>query len=183
MDIRTLLIAALGCAALAASRAPVVDENAGELHDWRPRVALERVECLITDGIESTANLSPRLANRYHTAMASLWDARLFLTFRKLSERVDAKAKSGLRSDQARWLKLRARAANAAYEKEPPGIAASTKRALVESKWSREREEELRTLLAALEAKPAAKATAAPKPEPAAKPKSRAEKRAPSTAE
>ncbi len=154
MDLRNLLLALAGAAALAATSAPEGERVPSELRDWHPKLDVERVEWLIADGLENPDHLKPRQADRFYASLASLWDARLFLTYCKLVDRIGAKERDGLRSDQAKWLKLRGKAVEAAGREEGSGSLSSTTQALKRIEWTRRRDEELSTLFASVEAKP-----------------------------
>jgi hypothetical protein len=85
--------------------------------------------------------------------IAALWDARLFLTFTHLGERLGGPEAARLREEQAAWIKEREEAALGAFSDQDGGAIGPMEESLARSEWTEKRNVELWARLIALEKK------------------------------
>ena len=114
---RALLIAVLLLASCA-SEPEAQSEHTESMHlalvpaNWKP--SLEQVHEDLEDGIATQPNQSQQALNRASQNLADLVDARLFITYVLLLQRLDEKGRAVLLKEQETWLAQRTASAQAA---------------------------------------------------------------------
>lgn len=80
--------------------------------EWTP--SLEQVQESVEEAIAAQPNQSQQAMNRATQNLADLADARLFITYVLLMQKLDEKGKAALLTEQKTWLAQRAKSAQAA---------------------------------------------------------------------
>ena len=126
---------------------------------WNIQLDPDDIDSVLKPAFESDSGVMPQQGqNQYLAIMASVWDAKLLITYVKLSQKLTGAEKRKLESDQAAWLKRREAQAKEASEGEGEGSLAPTLYSEAFIKVTRERNLELQKRLDPAESKVAAEA-------------------------
>ena len=134
----TALIAVLLCIISTAHAAN--DPVLRELKDWHVDLEPETIDSILKSSFETeTGVISQQRLNQYLALMSSIWNAKMLITYLKLSNKLAERDKAQLSSQQAAWLKRREKEATEAGEGEKGGSAESAMYSEAFIKLTRER--------------------------------------------
>jgi uncharacterized protein YecT (DUF1311 family) len=93
---------------------------------WKVLLDPQDVDSLLKSGIENESGAIPQqVENRYAAIMASVWDAKLLITYLDLTDKLNLTERLKLYREQTAWLEQRQKEAQANSEMEKGGTAAA----------------------------------------------------------
>ncbi len=149
MRFRVFAVAISGVGLMLASNASAQTKSSKIIPaDWIPALA-PSIKSALSDLKDANSQMEMNLRSRQ---VADMTDAQLFIAYVRLYERLPQKERDALVAEQAKWLKARAKAAQAGVESEG-GSLAPLEANNAELTFTEKRLAELRTRLKAVDAK------------------------------